>query len=259
MLSSRAPNSEVCPSQRASFPSRMSLVSATARQTTNACEAPTQPSTRSTGASAMRRALSAFGTFTRFPMSFTSPDLSLEPEGNHHEPHRRVHDQRDAGEEQGDAERRDPHGRHAEQDAGQAVELVGQPEEGGKHACRPVAGRDPELALDEAVRELAGDVPAAEDDPPEEWMHPVKVDERKRARPARACTEDRLERDEGGRCADHRDRAAHGLVVTKEPAAAEAEAAIERQVREAAKEVELDDRDVDRAAEDDRNREPDRL
>src|SRR5439155_7721444 len=107
MLSSRAPNSEVCPSQRASFPSRMSLVSATARQTTNACEAPTQPSTRSTGASAMRRALSAFGTFTRFPMSFTSPDLSLEPEGNHHEPHRRVHDQRDAGEEQGDAERRD--------------------------------------------------------------------------------------------------------------------------------------------------------
>src|SRR5437763_1409646 len=30
MLSSRAPNSEVCPSQRASFPSRMSLISATA-------------------------------------------------------------------------------------------------------------------------------------------------------------------------------------------------------------------------------------
>src|SRR5439155_1160232 len=101
------------------------------------------------------------------------------------------------------------------------------------------------------VRKLAGDVPAAEDDPPEEWMYPVEVDERKRARPARACTEDRLEHDEGGGRADHRDCAAHGLVVAKEPAAAEAEAAIERQTREAAKEVELDDGDVDRAAEDD--------
>src|SRR5438093_1486026 len=150
MLSSRAPNSEVCPSQRASFPSRMSLISATARQTTNACEAPTQPSTRSTGASAMRRALSAFGRFTRLTMAFNSSDLSLEPEGDHHEPHRRVHDQGDAGEE-------------------------------------------------------------------------------------------------------------HGLVVAKEPAAAEAEAAIERQTREAAKEVELDDGDVDRAAEDDGSREPDSL
>src|SRR5438094_724354 len=156
MLSSRAPNSEVCPSQRASFPSRMSLISATARQTTNACEAPTQPSTRSTGASAMRRALSAFGRFTRLTMAFNSSDLSLEPEGDHHEPHRRVHDQ-------------------------------------------------------------------------------------------------------GGGRADHRDCAAHGLVVAKEPAAAEAEAAIERQTREAAKEVELDDGDVDRAAEDDGSREPDSL
>src|ERR671931_1128964 len=134
MLSSRAPNSVVCPSRRASFPSTMSLVSATARQTTNAGEAPTQPSTRSTGASAMRRALSVFGTFTRFAMAFTSSDLSLEPERDHHEPHRRVHEQRDAGEEHGDAERRDPHGGHAAQDARQAVYPVGQPEKGRKRA-----------------------------------------------------------------------------------------------------------------------------
>src|SRR5262249_47306850 len=114
---------------------------------------------------------------------------------------------------------------------------------------------DVELALHEAVRQLADHVADPEEKTPREPVRPPIECERPRGRAARG--ERRLcARERDGR-AGHDDRATHRLVIAEDATTAKRRASVEWQAPGPGPEVPPDDENARRARQDDGQREPD--